>query len=92
MSNSSENYLVVKGAGGGGLGDRLWGVLAGILYCRLTGRALHVDWRDGLLGDPDVNAFYGLFELSGIKTIRTLPEPSDLASVYPPVPAAYGSS
>jgi hypothetical protein len=74
--------LVVKGSGGGGLGDRLWSVLVGILYCRLSGRAIFVDWTDGLYAEQGVNAFTELFSIRGIEVLHFLPEEG--VSIHPP--------
>jgi hypothetical protein len=73
--------LVVKGSGGGGLGDRLWSVLVAILYCRLSGRAIFVDWTDGLLAEQCINAFTKLFSIQGIEVMSDLPE--EEVSIHP---------
>jgi hypothetical protein len=73
--------LIVKGPGGGGLGDRLWSVLVGILYCRLSGRAIFVDWTDGLLAKPGVNAFTELFSTIGLEVLKEVPDKE--TSIHP---------
>lgn len=73
--------LIVKGSGGGGLGDRLWSVLTGILYCQLSGRAIFVDWTDGLLAEQGINAFTELFALAGVEVLPALPE--EKVSIHP---------
>ncbi len=60
------------------------GVFTGILYCRLSGRALYVDWRDGRLGDAGVNAFNTLFEIIGeIDWLQELPAEYERETVVP---------
>ena len=79
MTNS-EKYLIVKGAGGGGIGDRLRCVLSGIAYAKLTGRVLYVDWSDGKLVHDSRNVFNELFELKNIQSVQDCPQFDD---VYP---------
>ena len=75
MTNGqTTQVLVVKGSGGGGLGDRLWSVLVAILYCRLSGRAIFVDWTDGLLAQQGINAFTELFSIQGVEVMLDLPD------------------
>jgi hypothetical protein len=81
-TEQTSPVLVVKGSGGGGLGDRILSVLLGILYCRLSGRALYIDWTDGLLAERGMNVFAELFSILGIEVFTTLPEQE--CSVYPP--------
>ena len=57
---SDTKYLLVKGRAG--LGNRLQSLLTGILYARLSGRRLLVDWSDGTYADRGVNAFPRLFQ------------------------------
>ncbi|MBD3296635.1 MAG: hypothetical protein GF392_04645 [Candidatus Omnitrophica bacterium] len=60
-------YLVVKGTSG--LGNRLLSLTSGILYARITGRDLVVDWGGGRYpGDPD-SCFYCLFECPDALTL-----------------------
>lgn len=70
-------YLVLRASGG--LSNRIQIVLAGIAYCLLTGRILHVDWRDGLYSDGVQNAFGRCFSL-GIPHCTELPS----GTVWPP--------
>ena len=70
-------FIVVKGAGGGGLGDRVRAVLVAILYAKLSGRTLCVDWTDGVYGETGRNAFDELFSVHGIPFSRELPEECD---------------
>lgn len=61
-----KKFLVVKGAGAGGIGDRLRAVIAGIAYAKKTDRTLVVDWRDGLYGEPGDEVFSRLFRINNI--------------------------
>ncbi len=74
----TEKYLIVKGAGGGGLGDRLRCVLSGIAYAKLTGRILYIDWSDGKLVQEHRNVFNELFELKNIQFVQDCPESDDV--------------
>ena len=70
----AERYsVVVKGSGGGGLGDAIRAVLAGIAYSKASQRMLHVDWSHSLLAEPGVNAFNQLFELLDVSSTSALP-------------------
>ena len=80
--NSKPKYLIVKGAGGGGIGDRLRCVLCGIAYAKLTNRTIYVDWSDGKLIPEYRNVFDDLFELKNINSIEHCPEVED---VFPTV-------
>jgi hypothetical protein len=53
---------LVKGIAG--LGDRMQCVLTGILYARLTGRQVLVDWTDHYYSNDGQNAFHHLFQCS----------------------------
>ncbi len=76
--NSQTKYLIVKGAGGGGIGDRLRCVLCGIAYAKLTNRTLFVDWSDGKLIPEFRNVFFDLFQLKNIDFIEDCPEVEDI--------------
>ena len=59
--------LIVKGSGGGGLGDRIRSAIVGIIYAKLSNRKIYIDWSDGVYGDKGNNIFYLLFDVkSGI--------------------------
>lgn len=57
-----DKFLLVKGRGG--LGDRMKCVVTAILYARLTGRKLIVDWSDPLYSNAGTNAFHCFFQCS----------------------------
>jgi hypothetical protein len=76
-----KKYLIVKGSGGRGLGDRLRALLVAILYARLTGRILHVDWRDRAYGDGTQDLFHNLFLLRDVPHVAEMPS---VESVWPP--------
>ncbi len=63
---NSKKYLIMRASGG--LSNRLQAALGGIAYCILTGRALCIDWRDGLYSDDFSDVFSLWFELKGIET------------------------
>lgn len=77
-----KKILVIRASGG--LSNRLQAVMAGVAYCLLTGRALCVDWRDGMYSDDFSNMFARWFELRGIQT-ATCEEAVDRAAhgLYP---------
>lgn len=56
-----QKTLLIRGSGG--LSNRLQAVLAGIAHCLITGRALCVDWRDGMYSDDFSNVFPRWFSL-----------------------------
>jgi hypothetical protein len=56
---SGERVLVVKGRSG--LGNRILSALTGILYARLSGRRLVIDWRDPSYAQDGENAFHRFF-------------------------------
>lgn len=70
---SIERYLVVKGSGGAGLGDKVRAVISAIVYAKLSGRKLYVDWNDPAYGDGVNNYFSHLFRLEGVETTNERP-------------------
>ncbi|MGH7456036.1 MAG: nodulation protein NodZ, partial [bacterium] len=54
-----NKYLLVKGIAG--LGNRILCLLTAILYARLTGRRLLVDWRDPSYSEDGANVFHRYF-------------------------------
>jgi hypothetical protein len=76
---SGAPLLLVKGRAG--LGNRILSALTGILYARLSGRQVIVDWRDEVYSDGTVNAFRHYFSCPGSPPDDTLPRTD---SVYPP--------
>lgn len=78
MNNSGlvgpgTKILVVKGSGGAGLGDKLRAVISAIIYARLSGRSLYVDWNDTAYGDGVTNYFSALFRLENVQTVGDRP-------------------
>ncbi len=69
-----DKYLVVKGSSGSGLGDRLRALLVGLVYARVSGRRVFVDWSDGVCADPGINSFPLLFDTRGTQFAGDLPE------------------
>lgn len=61
MPNKTKNkYLLVKGKAG--FGNRIESLLTSILYAKLCGRRLYVDWSDPTYSDGGVNSFHSFFE------------------------------
>jgi hypothetical protein len=57
---NSDKFLLVKGRAG--LGNRILCALTGILYARLTGRRLIIDWRDETYSNDGSNVFHRFFQ------------------------------
>lgn len=68
-----ERYLVVKGSGGAGLGDKIRGLAVGILLARASNRILWVDWADRAYTSDSVNLFPYLFRLAGLPSVENCP-------------------
>ena len=68
---SEGKYLVVKGIAG--LGNRILSALTGILYARLSGRRLIIDWRDPTFSMDGSNAFHDLFLCSMSYPVDDIP-------------------
>lgn len=82
MIQGQSTWVIVKGSGGAGLGDRLRAVCTAIAYARATGRGVSVDWRDGRLGPTGVNQFSKWFSIQGVPYIE--PEHLEgLSGVWP---------
>ena len=74
-SPSRSGTVLVKGTNG--LGNRLLTLLSAILYAKLAGRRVVVDWRDGFYADPGVNAFPLLFRSESAAAVdRDMPSTS----------------
>jgi hypothetical protein len=67
-----KKYLLVKGAAG--LGNRLFGLLSAILYARLCGRRLLVDWSDDVYSSDGSNAIHRLFRSPWFSPSDEIPE------------------
>ena len=76
--DSKAKYLIVKGSGGGGLGDRLRSVLTAIIYAKLTNRIVYVDWTDGKLISQRRNVFYEYFQIKNIDFVTDCPDAEDV--------------
>ena len=68
-----KKYLVVKGSGGAGLGDKLRAIISAVIYARLTDRIIYIDWNDPAYGDGVKNYFSSLFGLEGVRTTSKCP-------------------
>jgi hypothetical protein len=62
----------VKGISG--LGNRTFSALTGILYAKLSGRTLVIDWSDGVYSDDGTNAFERFFVCPSARPLGELPE------------------
>ncbi|MBM3247252.1 hypothetical protein FJZ17_01775 [Candidatus Pacearchaeota archaeon] len=78
LLRKKDKYLIVKGLAG--LGNRLEVVIQAILYSKLSGRKLLIDWGDGVYASDDRNAFYEVFECP--LAIKTIPKRDEL-TVFP---------
>ena len=70
---SRPAYLVVKGSGGAGLGDKILALIVAAMYARLTDRLLYIDWKDRTYGDATRNYFPDLFQTVGLPLADRLP-------------------
>jgi hypothetical protein len=85
--NDAVTWLVVKGKAG--MGNRMLALITGVLYARLSGRRLFVDWSDYTYSSAGENAFLQFFRCPDFDPSDTLPE-SD--SVAPPLWRTHLSS
>ena len=69
---SSDKILLVKGTAG--LGNRLQCLLTGILYARLSGRRLVIDWRYRFYSSGNANSFYSFFQCPSARPMDVIPE------------------
>jgi hypothetical protein len=72
-----DKLLVVKGING--LGDRMLSLATGILYARLAGRSLLVDWSDPIYSGDGSNVFPRLFGCPDSKMVWDIPETDSVA-------------
>jgi hypothetical protein len=72
-----QGTLLVKGRSG--LGNRMICALTGILYARLTGRKLIIDWRDGTFSYGEENVFPLLFECPLARPVAEIPDTDSVA-------------
>lgn len=66
MTNHPGKIILIKGKAG--LGNRLLSAATGLLYGRLTGRKVYVDWSDETYSDHGENAFSSFFQVEGLHT------------------------
>jgi len=77
--------LVIKSSGGGGIGDSIRSLIAGIDYARRSGRSIYVDWSDGMFGPEGINVFSDFFEILGLPTVTDLKAYGDGEDVFPAI-------
>ncbi len=70
---TAPRYLLLKGSGGAGLGDKILALIVASQYARLTDRLLCIDWRDRAYGDGTRNYFGDLFRAIGLPLADGLP-------------------
>ena len=75
-----NKFLLVKGSSG--LGNRIECVLTAVLYARLTGRRLIVDWTDNVYSNDESNVFHRFFQCSLCNPTDQIP---DTDSVNPSI-------
>ncbi len=74
-----KKILIVKGKAG--LGNRSLAFLTGVVYARLTGRELLVDWSDNLYSQNGVNSFHHFFTSPAVDSAKEVP--CDAKSIAP---------
>lgn len=77
---NENKFLLVKGIAG--LGNRILSALTGILYARLTGRKLIIDWSDHYYSSDGSNVFHRYFESPLTNPMDEIPTAD---SVSPPI-------
>ena len=77
---ASPKLLVVKGLNG--MGDRMLSLGTGILYARLAGRSLFVDWTDPVYSDDGSNVFPRLFGCPGLAMRAEIPDTESVAPAF----------
>ena len=69
---NENKFLLVKGIAG--LGNRMLSALTGILYAKLSGRKLIIDWRDSIYSNDGSNAFNSYFQCSLVNPDENIPQ------------------
>lgn len=78
VMGETDRMLITKGKAG--LGNRLLAVLGSLMYCKLSGRAMFVDWTDGTYAEDRENAWDYAFVL---KAPQAGPDQISGDDVYP---------
>lgn len=78
MINQTEKYILVKASSG--LGNRILAAATAILYGKISGRKIIIDWTEGTYAPHGVNAFNLLFNSPNVNNIKDLPQTN---SIYP---------
>ena len=76
MTAMNKKCLVLKAAGGSGLGDLIKSLLVAVAYASLTKRYLFVDWSNSVYSEENVFALF--FKLEGIQQLAELPSSGDI--------------
>ena len=69
--NNSDKFLLIQPKAG--MGMRIEATLTGILFGRLTGRIMFIDWSDPEYSEDKSDIFRKLFSLSNVNYIQGLP-------------------
>lgn len=77
-SAGRQKFVLVKGMSG--LGNRMFCAMTGILYARVTGRRLIVDWSDPAYSDDGSDVFRRFFICPSAGRVEEIPQSS---SVFP---------
>ncbi|MFZ1575533.1 MAG: nodulation protein NodZ [Chromatiaceae bacterium] len=84
QSAGDPRWVLLKSTGGAGIGDLVRAVLSALHYAHVTGRALSVQWADGLYGPAGTNVFPHLFELIDVPAADCLDGLTAPADTWPP--------
>jgi len=76
---SKEKFSLNKGIGG--MSNRIRSLLTAMLYAKLSGRTLVVDWRDDAYSDGSNNVFHNFFSISGMNYLTEIPDTSSVRPV-----------
>ena len=74
---NGERFVLVKGTAG--LGNRIYAVLSAILYAKLSGRRVAVDWSDGVYASLGTDAFPLLFLSGSVTPLDAVPRAGSTA-------------
>lgn len=83
MTGRTQKYLLIKGCAG--IGNRLFTLASAIRYAKASGRAVIVDWRDGVFAAAGKDAFRLFFRLEGVQEgdLGLISTTDNSFSVYP---------
>jgi len=79
-SVTGDRFLLVKGTAG--MGNRMLAAAAAVLYARLSGRRLIVDWSDATYSSDGANAFHRFFRSPACEPADRVPETDDVVPSF----------